>query len=90
MQEKWIDLLKERPKFGETVEVIHALKGAGAPESPAWAYKGVATYQQAIWRKGTNPGKLDSWRFEIIKHEPGYNILDKGGLEPTHWRRIKQ
>lgn len=90
MQEKWISLAKQRPKFGDMVEVAHAITGVGAPERPAFAYTGAARYRQAVWKRGTNPGKLAGWVFQMIKHEPGYNILDNGGLEPTHWREIKQ
>ena len=90
MQEKWISLAKQRPEYGEVVEVMHALTGVGAPERPAHAYTGTAMYREAIWKRSTKPGKLANWVFKMVKCEQGYNILDKGGLEPTHWRRIKQ
>lgn len=90
MQEKWVSLAKQRPKFGDVVEVAHAITGVGAPERPDYAYTGIARYREAIYKRGTKPGKMANWVFQMVKCEPGYDILDNGGLEPTHWRRIKQ
>lgn len=87
--EKWINIDEQKPDYGEVVEVVHALTGVGAPERPGFAYTGRARYR---FIPAARPPKkitpMSYWAFEVVKHEPGYNILDNGGLAPTHWRRI--
>lgn len=86
--ERWININKQKPDYGEVVEVLHAITGAGAPERPAFAYKGKARYREPSATRSLKITPMSCWVFEMIKHEPGYNILDNGGLAPTHWRRI--
>lgn len=86
--DRWVNLNKQKPEYGAVVEVMHAITGAGAPGRPAFAYKGKARYREPSATRSLKITPMSYWVFEMIKHEPGYNILDKGGLAPTHWRRI--
>lgn len=86
--EKWIDINEQKPEYGEVVDVIHVFTGEDAPEWPDFAYIGKARYREPSATRSLKITPMSYWVFEMIKHEPGYNILDNGGLAPTHWRRI--
>lgn len=88
--EKWIDINKQKPEYGEVVEVIRIITGAGTPAHPDFAYIGKARYREPSSARANKITPLSYWVFDYLKIDPSYHhgYILKNNLAPTHWRRI--